>query len=67
MHGFGFGGYRPGEPVIDGRGLALGDGSLNDDVDDAAVFGVQADQRAVLRGAAELLKMVASSTIRTPG
>ncbi len=40
----------PGERVIDGRLLAFGEGLLHDDVDDRAVFGVHADERAVLRG-----------------
>ena len=40
----------PRERVIDRRGLAFGQRPLHDHVDDAAVFGVHADQRAVLRG-----------------
>src|ERR1700733_12233737 len=56
VNGFSFGGDRPGEAVINGGGLALRDRSLDDDVNDASVFGVEADQRAVFRGAGERLK-----------
>ena len=49
MHRLGLGARRPRERVIDGRGLALGQRLLHDDVDDRAVLGVHADQRAVLR------------------
>ena len=51
MHGFGLGDGGPRERVIDGRGPAFGQRPLHDDVDHAAVLGVHADQRAVLRGA----------------
>ena len=68
MHGFGFGQRRARERVIDRRGLAFGQRLLHDHVDHAAVLGVHADQRAVLRGLLQArLKMVASSTIRTLG
>ena len=50
MHSFGFSQRGARERVIDGRGLALGQRLAHDDVDHAAVFGVHADQRAVLRG-----------------
>ncbi len=53
MHRFGFGDGGAGERVIDGRGLAFGQRFRDDHVDHAAVFGVHADQRAVLRGARE--------------
>ncbi len=56
VHGFGFGARRTGEGVIDGRGLTLGEGASDDDVDDAAVFGVHADERAVLGGLGEGLE-----------
>ena len=53
MHGFGFGRGGTRERVIDGRGLALGQRALDDHVDHAAVFGMHADQRAVLGGLRE--------------
>src|ERR1700677_1550789 len=56
VNGFGFGGYGSGEAVVDRGGFAFGDGSFNDDVDDASVFGVEADERAVFGGAAEGLE-----------
>ena len=48
MHGFGFGSRGARERVVDGRGLALGQRLLHDDVDDGAILSVHADQRAVL-------------------
>ena len=56
VHGFGFGARRTRERVVDGRGLAFGEGAGDDHVDDAAVFGVHADERAVLRGLREGLE-----------
>ena len=53
VHRFGFGGDGTRERVIDGRGLAFGQRALHDHVDHAAVFGVHADQRAVLGGLRE--------------
>ncbi len=50
MHGFGFGQRGARERVIDGRGFAFGQRLAHDDVDHAAVLGVHADERAVLRG-----------------
>src|SRR5579871_1311096 len=50
VYGLGFGARRTGEGVIDGRGLAFGEGAGDDDVDHAAVFGVHADERAVFGG-----------------
>ena len=56
MNGFGFSQCGPREGVIDGRALAFGQGFLHDDIDDAAVFGVHADEGAVLSRLAERFK-----------
>ena len=56
VHGLGLGARRARERVIDGRGLSLGQRARDDHVDHAAVFGVHADQRAVLGGLRERLE-----------
>ena len=55
MDGFGLGNGGSSERVIDGRGLALGESLLDDDIDDGAVLGMHADERAVLRCLAHAL------------
>ena len=56
MHGFSLGERGPGERVIDGRGLSSASACCTIDVDDAAVFGMHADERAVLRGLLQRLE-----------
>src|SRR6185437_12702031 len=50
LHGFGLGDGGAGERVVDGSGFARGERLLHEHVDDAAVFGVHADEGSVLRG-----------------
>ena len=56
MHGFSLGLRGPREGVVDGRGLSLGQRLLHDDIDDRAIFGMHANQRAVLGGLAHGLE-----------
>ena len=55
------------ERVVLGRGLALAQRLLDQGVDHPAVLGVHADEPAVLPRLQHGLKMVASSTMNTPG
>src|ERR1035438_6912651 len=50
------GAHRTREGMIDGRGLSFGQSSRDNHVDHAAVFGVHADERAVLRRSRQRLE-----------
>src|SRR5215470_18074268 len=47
---FGFGDGWTSEGVVDGSGFAVSESLLNHDIDDTAIFGVHANERAVLGG-----------------
>ena len=51
MSGFRLSAHGPGEGVVFRRGLPLGEGLFHQDVYDAAILGVHADQPPVLPGA----------------
>ena len=53
MNSFRFGLYGTSESVIDGCALTFGQGSLYDDINNSAVFGVHTDESAVFGGLAE--------------
>jgi hypothetical protein len=64
---FRFGARRPRQRVVLRRLLSLAQRFLHEQIDDAAVLGVHADQPAVLARLPQRRKIVASSTMKTPG